>query len=446
MFNALREWIGHLEESNKIAKIEKKVSTEYELAGVTKLFDGEKACLFNHVDDFQMPVLSNVVYDRESIAESIGVQKEDLRNKFLESMDKPVKCEMSENVPRFKDHIITGNDIDLLKLPIPIHHEKDGGRYITSGLLIVKDINTGKQNVSIHRLQVFNKNEMGILILPRHLWHIFSQYEKEKKELDIAICIGNAPALLLASQAITPYGIDELEIANALLDNMLKLSKCETVNVDVPENCEIVIEGKLIPGLRKEEGPFGEFPRYYGPAGNRPVIKVTAVNYRDDAIYHTILPGTKEHLLLGGIAREASMIRTIAHTVPTVRDVHITFGSSCRYHAIISIKKEHEGEGKNTILAAFSNSHEIKQVIVVDEEIDIFDHDSVEWAVATRFQAGKDMIVVKGSLGSKLDPSSDQGISDKIGIDATLSINRDPDKFNVMTIPGLENMAKEDYI
>jgi 2,5-furandicarboxylate decarboxylase 1 len=361
-------------------------------------------------------------------------------------MEVPIKCEMSSNVAPFKQNLLLGDEVDLLKLPIPIHHEKDGGRYITAGLLIVKDISTGKQNVSIHRLQVFNKNEMGILILPRHLWHIFSKYEKEQKELDIAICIGNAPALMLASQAITPYGVDELEIANALLNNNLKLSKCETVNVDVPENTEIVIEGKLIPGMRKEEGPFGEFPRYYGPAGNRPVIKVTAVGYRNDALYHTILPGTKEHLLLGGIAREASMIKTISHTVPSVKGVHLTFGSSCRYHAIVSIKKEHEGEGKNTILAAFSNSHEVKQVIVVDDDIDIFDHDRVEWAVATRFQAGKDMIVVKGSLGSKLDPSSDEGISDKVGMDATLPIKRDNNKFDVMTIPGLDVMKKEDYI
>jgi 2,5-furandicarboxylate decarboxylase 1 len=446
LFCSLREWINYLEKKDKLAKIQKEVSINYEIAGVTKLFDGEKTCYFNNIEGFDIPVLSNVVFDRGSIAESISIKKEKLIDKYIESMENPLKCNISQNKAPFKENILLGNDIDLLKLPIPIHHEKDGGRYITAGLLIVKDVKTGKQNVSIHRLQVFNKKEMGILILPRHLWHIFAQYEKENRELDIAICIGNAPALLLASQAITPYGIDELEIANALLNNKLELTKCETVNVDVPVDTEIVIEAKLVPRERRCEGPFGEFPRYYGPAGNRPVIKTTAICYRNDALYHTILPGTKEHLLLGGIAREASMIKTISHTVPTVKNVHITFGSSCRYHAVISIKKLHEGEGKNAIIAAFSNSHEIKHVIVVDEDIDIFDNDSVEWAVATRFQAGKDLIVIEGSLGSKLDPSSDDGISDKIGLDATMRLDRKEGEFDIMKIPNLENMKKEDYI
>ncbi|MBS7526191.1 UbiD family decarboxylase [Fusibacter paucivorans] len=436
----------YLEAQDHLAKIKKEVVINHELAGVTKLFDGEKTCLFENVKHYEMPVISNVVFDRKSIADSVGVEVDKLIDKYLACMAEPLPCEYSQEKPAHKSCVQVGDAVNLLELPIPIHHEKDGGQYITAGLLIVKDVATGKQNVSIHRLQVFNEKEMGILILPRHLWHLFSQYEARGEALDIAICIGAAPALLLASQAITPYGVDELEIANAMLDNQLKLVKCETVNVDVPEHCEIVIEGKLVPSVRKVEGPFGEFPRYYGPAGDRPVINVTAICRREDAIYHTILPGTKEHLLLGGIAREASMLRTIAHTVPTVKAVHITFGSSCRYHAVVSIKKEHEGEGKNAILAAFSNSHEIKHVIVVDDDIDIFDADHVEWALATRFQAGEDLMLIKGSLGSKLDPSSDKGISDKIGLDATLRLDRDSNKFQVMRIPGLEQMKREDYL
>jgi len=175
---------------------------------------------------------------------------------------------------------------------------------------------------------------------------MFQKAEENNKPLDIAIAIGCDPVTLLASQAITSYGIDELEIAGALKGKSLELVKGETVNVEYPASAEIVLEGKILPGVREFEGPFGEFPKYYGPKSKNPVIEISCIFYRNNPIYHTILPATTEHLLLGAIPREANLYKLVKHAVSSVKNVHITLGGTCRYHAVISIKKRNEGEAK----------------------------------------------------------------------------------------------------
>ncbi|MBX6396627.1 MAG: UbiD family decarboxylase, partial [Alicyclobacillaceae bacterium] len=333
-----------------------------------------------------------------------------------------------------KENIIL-EQIDMLSLfPIPTHHEKDSGPYITAGLLIVRDPETRKQNVSIHRLQISSGDKLGVLLLPRHAYHLYKQAESQGKPLECAIAIGVDPLTLLASQASTPYGVDELEIAGALRGQPLPVVRCETVDIDVPAFAEIVIEGKILPHVREPEGPFGEFPKYYGPRSDKQVIQVTAITHRNDPIFYTILPAGYEHLLLGGIPREASLFETIRQTVPTVKAVHMTLGGTCRYHAVISIKKQQEGQGKNAILAAFANSFDIKHVIVVDEDIDVFNMEEVEWALATRFQASKDLVIVNDAQGSKLDPSTQDGVGSKMGFDCTVPLDSDPVSYTHMTL------------
>jgi len=444
-FISLRQWLVKLEEVGVLKKINHEVSLKYELAALGKRADGNYALKFNKVENSTIPVVTGVLPSREVIALAMGVPKHQIIERFSKAQANPGDCILVDPKDAPVKEKVTYK-VDLASLPIPIHHEKDGGPYITAGVLVAKDPRTGVRNVSIHRLQVLGPNRLGILILPRHLFQFFQSAEKEDKPLEVAIAIGLDPLVLLASQALTPPGVDEFTIASALYGHPLELVKCETVDLEVPAQAEIVLEGRLLPGVREMEGPFGEYPRYYGPASPKPVIELTAMTTRRDPIYHTIVPATREHLLLGAIPREAGLLQTIRNTVPNVVSVHLTPGGGCRYHAVISIDKRNEGEAKNAIFAAFSSSHEIKHVVVVDKDVNIFDPEEVEWAIATRCQAGRDVFIVERALGNKLDPSSDEGISDKMGIDATAPLDAPPGRFERIRIPGEDKIRLEDYL
>lgn len=444
---SMRQWMATLKEMGRLKTVNRPVELVFELAAVGKKADGQFAVKFNNVTGFSMPVVTNLAGDRELFATALNSTTEEMVQKFGKAVENPVACTIvpKEQAP-VKETVIL-EDIDLQKfLPAPVHHKRDGGPYITAAILLAKHPDTGVRNVSIHRLQVLGPDKLGVLILPRHLWQFFYLAEKQNKPLEVAMAIGLHPLILLVSQATTGPGLDELEIASALLGEPLKLVRCETVDLEVPAGAEILLEGHLVPGVREVEGPFGEYPKYYGPASPKPVIKVTAVCHRREPIYHTIIPASREHLLLGAIPREAVLMQLVKHAVPSAVGVHLTPAGGCRYHAVVAIDKKHEGEAKNAIFAALASSSEVKHVVVVDKDINIFDPEEVEWAIATRCQAGRDVFIVTRALGNKLDPSSNDGISDKMGIDATIPLNAPPEQYEKITIPDLENINFNDYV
>jgi 2,5-furandicarboxylate decarboxylase 1 len=295
-------------------------------------------------------------------------------------------------------------------LPLPTHNEHDSGPYVTAGLMITRNPRTGKQNVSIHRCQLSAPNRLGVLLLPRHAHMFFEMAEQGGSALEAAIVVGIDPLTLLASQAIAPIDVDELEIAGALHRRPLSVVKCLTSQLRVPAEAEIVIEGRFLPGVREAEGPFGEFPQYYGERAERHVMEIDAVTHRKDAIFHTIVGGGLEHLLLGAIPREATLLAHLQRSFPNVRDV----------------------------LGAFAGHYDVKHVIVVDEDVDIHNATEVEWAVATRFQADRDLVVISESQGSKLDPSTRNGVGAKMGLDATKPLAADEMVFKRIRVPGEE--------
>ena len=445
--DTLRTWLDHLQQTDRLAVINRQVSLDFELAAVAKHLDGKKAAYFTSVGGHQIPVVAGVASTRQMFAEACETTNYELIQKLNEAVENPRPySEVDKSEATVKENVFL-EDIDLMKmLPMPVHHEEDAGNYVTAGLFIVRDPKTRKQNVSIHRLQVAGKDKFTALILARHTHHIHQQAEERYEPLECAVVIGVDPVTMLASQASTVFGVDELEIACALREEPLPVVRCETVDIDVPAHAEIVIEAKILPHEREPEGPFGEFPKYYGRRSDKEVVQVTAITHRDDPIFHTIIPAGYEHLLLGGIPREASLLETVRQTVPTVRAVHMTLGGTCRYHAAISIKKDAEGQGKNAVFAALANSFDIKHVFVVDEEVDIFDPEEVEWALATRFQADRDLIVVHGAEGSKLDPSSDNGVSSKMGFDCTVPLDSESFDYLRVRIPGYEEIKLEDYL
>ncbi|MDT8903374.1 UbiD family decarboxylase [Anaeroselena agilis] len=442
---SLRDWLDVLKGDGLIKTVSREVNLKYEIAGLGKKADGKYALLFNNVAGAGIPVVTGLAGTRAMFAKAVGVPTEKLVEAVSAAQASPCDFAIIDKSQAPVKEVVELS-VDLGKLPIPVHHEKDGGPYITAGVLISKDPETGAGNLSIHRLHVLGPNRLGILILPRHLSHFYRKAEAQGKPLDVAIAIGVDPILLLASQAIAPLGFDEYTIASALYDRPLELVPGETVDLAVPAHAEIVLEGRLLPDVREIEGPFGEYPKYYGPASPKPVIELTAITTRRNPIFHTIVPATMEHMLLGAIPREGGMLQVIKGAVPNALAVHLTPGGTCRYHAVIAIDKQNEGEAKNAMFAAFASSQEVKRVVVVDKDVDIFDPVDVEWAIATRFQAGRDLVVVSDALGNKLDPSSNDGLSDKLGIDATVPCGSDPFRFEKIRIPGEKDLNLDAYI
>ncbi len=434
----LRDWLRQLAGVGRLAVAHKGVSLIDELAAIAKKLENERAVLFPEPGQHNIPVVANLFADRSWIADALGVPADKLLSTFQDAVRHPLPWVEVAAAPVQE---VFHERVDLLRqLPIPKHNEHDSGPYITAALLIARNPKTGIQNVSIHRCQVSGPDRIGVLLLPRHTLHYFRMAEETGEGLEIALVIGVHPACILASQAIAALDSDEMEIAGALLGRPIEMVKCRTNRVRVPAHAEIVIEGRILPKVREPEGPFGEFPQYYGPRADREVIQVDAITHRKSPIFHTITGGGVEHLLLGGIPREATLLEHLQRSFPSVRDVRLTRGGTCRYHLAVKIDKKNQGEAKNIIMGAFGGHYDVKQVVVVDMDVNIDDEREIEWAVATRFQADRDLVVVSGAQGSKLDPSSDNGISAKMGIDATKPLSTDAMEFKRIQVKGIEKV------
>lgn len=440
-----RSWLEAWERSGWLTRIPKAVDPKYVLGAITKKLEKERAFFFEQVSGYSIPLVSNFCFSRNALATALGMDEKDVIPGLRRAMGKPVPCEIVDEAPFHENRIVKEMN-PLHVFPIPTYHERDAGPYITGGVVIAKDPETGIRNASIHRIRVFDDGMMGLLILPRHLDLCLQKCVKMNRPLEVAVAVGVDPFTLLAAQAILPFGIDELEVANAMRPSSpLKLARCTTVDVEVPIDSEIVFEGIIDPKQTRVEGPFGEFPRYYSSKAPRPTFRLKAICYRKDPLFYSILPAGREHLLLGAIPREVSILADVQRAVPSVRAVHLTYGGTCRYHLIFSLAKESEGEARSAMLAAMVNNADIKHVVAVDEDIDIFDMEQVEWAIATRFQGDRDLLVVPQVRVSLLDPSSPAGIGTKLGIDATAPVGSLQENFKPIAIPGYETVNLEDY-
>jgi 2,5-furandicarboxylate decarboxylase 1 len=440
----LRSWLTHLSEHGKLAVAREGIDLTDELAAVSKRLERDRAVLFPKPGGHGIPVVANLLAARDWVADAIGVKEDQLLTRFLAAAREPLPVREVASGPVQE---VVHKEVDLLRqLPIPKHNERDSGPYITAGLLIARNPRTGVQNVSIHRCQISGPNRIGVLLLPRHTLAYFRMAEQVGEALEIAIVIGVHPTLILASQAIAALDEDEMGIAGALLGRPVDVVKCKTNSVRVPAHAEIVIEGRILPGIREPEGPFGEFPQYYGPRANREVIEVDAITHRERPIFHTIVGGGYEHLVLGGVPREATLLQHLRRSFPNVLDVRLTRGGVCRYHLAVQIDKTSDGEPKNIIMSAFGAHYDIKQVVVVDRDVNISDTEEIEWAVATRFQADRDLLVISGALGSKLDPTTNDGISAKMGLDATVPIAAPELDFKRIHVKGEEQVDLESVL
>jgi 2,5-furandicarboxylate decarboxylase 1 len=437
-FTSLRDWLDHLASTERLAIARPGVDLRFALAAIVKRLDGRQATFFPRPGGHAMPVISGLVSDRGWMAEAMGVTPDRLLGYFQNAALNPLPWREVTAAPAQE---VVHRELDLTTmLPIPVHNELDSGPYITAGLVISRNPQTGIQNVTIHRLQVSGKNRLGILMLPRHTLSYFRMAEEAGNDLPVAIVIGVDPLTLLSSQAIAPLDFDELTIAGALHGRPLDVVRCLTSEVRVPADAEIVLEGRIMAKVREPEGPFGEFPQYYGERADQHVIEIDALTHRREPLFHTINGGGLEHLMLGGIPREATLLAHLRRSFPGVRDVHLAKGGVCRYHLYVQMLKLQDGEAKNVIMGAFGGHYDIKHVVVVDEDVDIHDPTEVEWAIATRFQADRDLVIVSEAQGSKLDPSTRNGVGAKMGFDATKPLDAPPLRFKRIRVPGEESV------
>ncbi|MBV9238870.1 MAG: UbiD family decarboxylase [Xanthobacteraceae bacterium] len=438
---SLREWLDQLAAHDRLALIRSGIGLKFELAAIAKRLDGERATLFPQPGGHAIPIVSGLVSNRAWIADALGVEPSAVLQHFQHAALNPLPWTEVKSAPAQE---VVHREVDLMQLlPLPVHNEFDSGPYITAGLLIARNPRTGVQNVSIHRCQLSGPNRLGVLLLPRHTHMFFEMAERGGTPLDVAIVIGVDPLTLLASQAIAPLDCDELTIAGALHGRPLPVAKCIGSELRVPAEAEIVLEGRLLPNLREPEGPFGEFPQYYGERADRHVIEIDRLTHRKDAIFHTIIGGGLEHLMLGAIPREATLLAHLQRSFPNVRDVRLSLGGVCRYHLHVQIAKRQDGEAKNIMLGAFAGHYDIKQVVVVDDDVDIHNPAEVEWAVATRFQADRDLVIIAEAQGSKLDPSTRNGVGAKMGLDATKPLSAPDFTFKRIRVPGEDTVDVE---
>lgn len=423
--DTLRTWLLHLHETGRLQVARERLGLRFEIATMNDALQGQSATLFPRPDGGDVPVVSGVLSNRRWFAEAAGVQPHELLGHIAKASEAPTPWrEVSPNEAPTREVVHEGSDVDLTRLPIPTRSELDAGPYIDSGLVSAADPEADAQNLSIHRLQLHSKDRLGILMLPRDLAALFRAAESRGRDLPVAISIGADPMTELASQVVARRGIQELEVAGSLRGEPLRVVRTHTSELRVPADAEITIEGRLRAHRRALEGPYGEFSRYYQPRALRPYIQVDAVTHRRNPIYRTIFSYSIEHLLLGGVMREASLLDRLQASTPGAIDLRLTIGGSCRYRAVVKMRVRHRGEAKNCLLAVLGLHADIKHVVVVDDDVDIDDNVQVLWALTTRYQADQDTVIVSNAMGSAIDPSTDEGLGAKLGMDATVPAER----------------------
>ena len=437
---SLRDFLKKMEKEREILYIKDSVSTRFEIPFIMKSFDNEGPILiFENVKNHKTRVVANVCGTRKRICSAINVDQDGLYKRLTEAWRSPKKPKIVED-----STVKEVAEKDLSKIPVLTHFEKDAGPYITSAVVYAKSVDGKVENVSVHRLQVLDKKRLAIRLVPRHLFSLWQTAKASGKDLEVAISIGVHPAVMLAASSPVPFGVNEFDVANALLNNGLRLIECENVEGYAPADAELVIEGKISAMEEVAEGPFVDITGTYDIQRRQPVVEVLNVMHREDYVYQALLPSGAEHKLLMGLPHEVLIWEAISKVVPKVHAVNLSVGGSGWLHAIISIDKQLDGDGKNALLAAFAAHPSLKHAVVVDSDINVFDPNDVEWAIATRFQASEDLIILNNVRGSTLDSSADQetGLTSKMGLDATRPFTKPKEKFERAKIPVSSQIEK----
>lgn len=434
----LRGFLDRLESTpgEGIARVAREVDPVHELSVVVKKMEGrdDRAVRFEHVKGHDIPLVMNLFGTKRRIAIALGLDPDTHPDRvlahFIDCLGRTVDAEDAESGP-VKDVKRLGDEVRLSELPIGVHAAEQGGRYVTAGVFLVRDPESGWVNGGIYRVMVASERTLTVSVDPGHdLGKVIAWGREQGRPVDFALVIGADPTLSLASQAKVPMSRCLYGVMGSLAGAPVEVLPCETVDLVVPANAEIVIEGQIPPGETAPEGPFGEFSYYYGSDPTATLCNVTAITRRADAIYADIHPVHADHRCLWlHPGREASLLMRLRELVPTVQSVHIPLEGAGMV-ALIKIDKRHNGDPRRALLFALSSDVFIKHAVIVDADVDIHDAGQVVWALAARFQPDRDIIVASGVRGYSEDPSGygvteqDErgGLTSKIGYDATMPL------------------------
>ena len=438
----LRSYISQIKKLKQIKIVKTKVSTKFEIAAITAKLDGSDAVLFENIKESKFNLVSNLVGTRQRFALAVGANDNNIHTKVISAIKKAKKPKVISS-GKFMEN--KSQDISLM--PIVTHFEKESGPFITSSIVYAKNPETRKQNSSFHRLMPIDKNHFSIrMVEERHLHRCFVDAKEHGEDLKVAITVGVHPAVSIAGAYQAEWGKDEIDIANALLNGNLKLTHLPYANLNVPSGSEIVMEGKI---LRDQTHPewMVEMLQTYDHERLQPVFELENLYFRNNPIFHDVLSGYSEHRLLMGMPIESKLNGELKKSFPQTQKVSMTNGGCNWLHAVVQIKKKNSSDPSKIIQKTFDSHRSLKQVTIVDEDIDPNSAESVEYAMATRFQADKDLIIIKKVRGSSLDPSSDQKKlqTAKMGIDATRSLSKRPEGFELAKIPKYDKINLKKY-
>jgi 2,5-furandicarboxylate decarboxylase 1 len=411
---SIRRFIIRAQEAGYLVTISKEVDPYLEMARVINALEGQPV-LFTRVKGSPYQVVSGLCSAREYFALDLGVDRGQLLFALAQALGNPIAPPMITSAPCQE---VVEEEVDLNTLPILTHLPDDGGPYVTAGVVIVKDHDCGR-NMCFHRLMRIGPRQFVARIVEGRGTN--TALQKTSGELEVAICLGNSIPVLLAAAMSPPQGVDELSIANALRPT--PLVKCRTVDLEVPADSEFVLEGRIT-RRTVAEGPFIDLTETWDIVRQQPVIEIDCLTHRRDAIYHALLPGRLEHKLLMGMPREPTIYAAVSQ-VCQCKNVLITPGGMSWLHAVVQIVKRAPDDGRKAIAAAFRGHASLKHIVVVDEDVDLFNPAEVEWAIATRFQTNRDLVVLEDQPSSSLDPSAvhipgQKARTSKMGVDATI--------------------------
>ena len=431
---SLRGFLAMVERDHpgEIVRITAPVRTHLDMTSL--VFELEHAgrspvVIYENVEGHTMKVVTNIAGSRKLLAACLGVPVADLPNAFRERVQKYIPCETVKEAP-WQDLVTEGDQVDLTKLPIPTHFSVDAAPYVTAGQLTARDPLTGVDTTGFHRFMLTGKNRLGVSLHSRRRMYEFHKRAEEKgQSLPAAITLGIHPLHYMGSMVFAyPPHVRKFEIIGGLFGEPYRLAKTGVQDLEVPAGAEIIIEGEILANVHEPEGPFSEFTGYASYRSTQNVFVAHRVRQRRDAMYHSVASGmSQDHILVSCVTREGEILNTLRRNLPNVIAVHVPHRTCGAFLAIIKMKKSSQGEPQQAIMAALGTEFYTKYIIVVDEDVDIFDMNDVMWAVTTRVRAERDIVFIPGSKGAILDPTSDPETFTvtKMGIDATRPLGKD---------------------
>jgi len=417
-----RELIEYLKAKNKLVTIDKEVDPEYELAAVATAVFKEygRASYFTKVKGTDLPVISYALADREAIAASLNMKPDKMTHQWSEREEGKSAFNVVGSGPVQE---VIEREPDLTRYPLGIHSQGNNGRYITGGALIAKNPGALSQNASFNRCQLAGKNKLRVRMMPpQHLGLCFQHMEQQGKDMPCAIVIGAPPSLMYSAASKIPFERDEIEFAGALSGQPLDVVKCVTSDLLVPATAEIVIEGRVLANVREEEGPFGEFTDSFVPVMENHVMEIDCITRRQDAVYHDIFAGGREDINLLGLPIESEIFNHIRKYIQ-IEDIKAVAALPFVFGAFISIKKRTEEQARNVLLSALAAYAWTQFVVVVDDDVNVYDPDDIFWAIQTRMCPQRGVMLIPGVSSYTREDVKDENVG-KLGLDATMPLHK----------------------